>query len=368
MLNYVSPLVGAVLQSRYLRLAIAAGEPSRVAMGLGIEALQHSIEGDNPGRFVLQERARGLSERIGSPHALGFQAAVDSNCAYLAGEWEECSRHAEKAEHWLTRKCRGSTWELNTVRFFWALSLYYQGRFRELRRRSEIWIADAEERGDLCALAGLHLNGARSFCLVDDAPERAQEHLAVGLQEWSFPELGVHRFLAELARVQVQLYEGDAEGALGTVRRLGREFRISTLRRVQLCRILYHYHHGYVAIALCASGDSKKRGARLKRARRHQKKLEKEGTAWGNAYARYISAQRRLLGKKPEGGLDELRLAAEGFDQVDMYALAAATRFRLGQRIGGKEGDALLEASRSFMRSQGVAAPDRLSSALAPGE
>jgi hypothetical protein len=355
------------LQGRYLRLAIDAGEASRVAMGLGIEALQHSIEGDNPGRFVLQERARDIAERIGTPHAVGFQSTVDGNCAYLAGEWDECSRAAEKAEHLLTRRCRGSTWELNTLRFFWALSLYYQGRFRELRRRSDVWVADAEERGDLCALAGLHLNGARSWCLADDDPKRAHEQLALGLREWSFPDLGVHRFLAEIARVQVQLYEGDADGALQTVRRLGSEFRVSTLRRVQLCRILYHYHHGYVAIALAVSGEPSKRKRRLGRARKHQKKLRKENTEWGNALAKYVAAQVLLLAGD-ESGVDQLRLAALAFDQSDMYSLAAATRFRLGLLLGGAEGAALVKASRSFMQSQGVVAPDRLLGALAPSE
>jgi eukaryotic-like serine/threonine-protein kinase len=366
MLSYVSPLQGAALQSRYLRLALDVGEPRRIGMGLGIEAVQHSIEGDNAGRYLFQERARKLAERIGTPHAMGFQGVVDSNCAYLAGEWGECARTAETAEHWLTQKCRGSTWELNTLHFFWALSLYYQGRFRELRRRSDAWLADAEERGDLCALAGLRLNGARSWCLADDDPARAHAEIARGLEEWSLPDLGVHRFLAELARIQVQLYEGAAHCALETVRKLGRELRTSTLRRVQLCRVLYEYHSAFVALAL-AMEDTSKRSRRLARAGKHQKRLEGEGTEWGNALAGYVRAQRLLLTGENEPGTTALRSAVDALEACDMVSVAAAARFRLGQRVGDEEGANMVQAARTFMRSQGVRAPDRLLTALAPG-
>src|SRR5690606_32166116 len=39
LLSYVSTLVGANLQSQFLRYALEAGEPSRVALGLGVEAV-----------------------------------------------------------------------------------------------------------------------------------------------------------------------------------------------------------------------------------------------------------------------------------------------------------------------------------------
>ncbi len=371
MLSFVNPMLGAALQARFLRLALEAGEPSRVAMGIGIEALQRSVEGNNTARRELQKRARDLAETIGTPHAMGFQDLVDCNCAYLAGEWRECSRWGQRSELTLTRRCRGSTWELNTLRFFWGMSLYYQGKFRELRRRSTAWLRDAEDRGDRCAQSGYRFNGARAWCLTDDTPDKAHQEIERGLAEWSFPGMGVHRFLAAIAKVQVQLYEDDLDGARVTARTVGSEFRLSGMRRVQLVRILLSYHIAYVALARAAraatDGNQAEKKAEMRRAARHQHKLETERTAWGDAYASYIEAQLSLLANRREVGLSQLARAVDKLQRCDMAALASGARYRLGLLQGGEDGAANIERAHAFMRSAGVVAPERLLLSLAPG-
>jgi hypothetical protein len=176
----------------------------------------------------------------------------------------------------------------------------------------------------------------------------------------------VHRFLAQISRIQVQLYERDFAQALSTVRRLGVEFRTSTIRRVQLCRVLYHHHSAFVALALASHEPSSGQKRRLRRAKKHQKKLEQENTPWGNAYARYVAAARHLLEDESEKGIKGLRDAIVELDACDMVSVAAGARFRLGQWVGGAEGESLLNQARAFMRTQGVVAPDRLLDALAP--
>ncbi len=365
-LSFVSTLHGAALQARFLRLALEVGEPSRVAMGFGIEALQGSIEGHQDKRQELEARARALSEGIGTPHALGFQALVEGNCAYLAGEWQECSDASERAENILTRRCRGSTWELNTLRFFWGMSLYYQGRFRELRRRTTTWLLDATDRGDLCASSAFRFNLARGWHLIDDDPERADTAIATGLSEWSFPDLGVHRFLAEVSRVQVQLYQADLDAAEETMQTLSSGFRTSSMRRVQLGRVLLSYHWAFVALARAAAADGKAREVELRRAKRHERSLLGEKTPWGNAIASYVVAQRTLLGGDTDAGKAQLTTAIEHLSGCQMHALAAAASYRLGGLLG-EDGAAYSERAHTFMRGQGVRKPERLLQALAPG-
>ncbi len=366
-LSFVSTLLGAALQARFLRLALEVGEPSRVAMGFGIEALQGSIEGKPAKRHELQQRARALSEEIATPHALGFQALVDGNCAYLAGEWRACSDASEPAEHILTRRCRGSTWELNTLRFFWGMSLYYQGRFRELRRRSSAWLVDASDRGDLCAASAFRFNLARGWYLVNDDPERAAAEIEVGLSEWSFPELGVHRFVAGVSQVQVDLYREDVEAAQQTVQQLASRFRTSSMRRVQLGRIQMSYHLAFVALACAAQLDGRARRAELRSAKRHERALENEKTEWGNAVACYVRAQRSLMSGETALGQEQLLNAIELADGCHMHALSAAASYRLGTQLGPEQGASFSERALSFARGQGVRSPDRLLRALAPG-
>lgn len=367
MLSFVSTLHGAALQARYLRIALKVGEMSRVAMGLGIEALQRFIEGNAGRGHELQSRARQLAERIETPQALGFQALVEGNCAYLAGEWVTCAERAELAEETLTRRCRGSTWELNTLRFFWSMSLYYQGRYRELRRRTVNWLLDAEDRGDLYAQACFRLNRARSLCLADDDPSRAFEDLARGLADWNLPGMGVHRFLAELARVSVHLYRADPEAAWQTLRKLWGEFRISSMRRVQLCRVHLRAATAFTALALAAIGDGNERAVQLRRAARHQRKLLREKTAWGNAQARYVSAQLALFGERRQSALRHFEEAVAELEERGMLAVAEGARYRWGLTLGGQEGEALQKRALSRIRAQGVREPERLLRMLAPG-
>jgi hypothetical protein len=145
----------------------------------------------------------------------------------------------------------------------------------------------------------------------------------------------LHRFLAAVAKVQVQLYEGDLDGARATARSVGSEFRLSGMRRVQLVRILLSSHIAYVALARAArageSGNLAEKKSELRRAVRHQRKLEAEHTAWGDAYADYIRAALSLLRGDRTAGLDELAQAIENLSHCDMAALANAARYRLGE-------------------------------------
>lgn len=366
-LNFVSTLQGAALQARFLRLALDLGEPSRVAMGLGIEALQASIEGRQEKRRALQSRARNLAEQLATPQSLGFQSLVEANCDYLAGNWRDCAEASQLAEEILTRRCRGSTWELNTLRFFWGMALYHQGRFRELRRRTHAWLMDAIDRGDRTASSAFRFNLARGWYLVQDDPARAHEQLEQGLREWGFPELAVHRFVAALARVQVYLYEGRLEAARKTAKELGSRFRTSTLRRSQLARIQVSHHIGYVALALAARNDGAERRSQLRRAAHHQQRLQREGAAWGVASANYLEAQRLLLEGRDSAGLAALAEALRAFEGCQMHAAAAATRFRLGQLTGGEQGQQHIAEAYASMHAQGARDARCLLTALAPG-
>lgn len=369
LLSYVSTLLGANLQSQFLRYALQAGEPSRIAMGFGVEAIQRSVEGKSVQRRTWQERARKLAQTVNTPHALGFQNVVDCNCAYLFGEWKASSEAGLRAETILTRDCGGSTWELNTTRFFWGMSLYYQGRFRELLRRTSSWLADAQDRGDLCAVSLYRYNLARSAHLVAADTDRAHREIDRGLSEWTHPGMGVHAFLAGLARIQVHLFAADLHKAEDAARRLEREFRTSSVRRVQLGRVLMSAHSGYVALARAFESENAAatRAKHIKLVKRHQNKLDAERVAWGAGFSTYLAASVHLIHHSYADAERGLRKAIDAFTRCDMHAHAAAVTYRLGLLVGGEEGKALSTEALKFMRAQGAVEPERLLCALAPG-
>jgi hypothetical protein len=315
----------------------------------------------------LIDRSRKLAERIDTPHSLGFHHLAESNCHYLAGAFRSCSEAALVAEQALTERARGSTWELNTLRFFWGMALSYQGRYRELRRRSSAWLVDAEEREDLCAQAGFRLNRARSSCLADDDPERAHAELELGLRQWSLPDLGVHRFLAEMARAQIQLYEGKPEESLDTVNALWAEFRTSSMSRVQLCRVHMRHYTTFGSLALASEREGRERNRLLSRAKRHERKLRKERTAWGDALAEYVLAQRLLFAGKLDAAYPVMQQALVALEQVHLHPVVAAARVRFGQALGGDEGAGWAQRGEAELLGLGVTKPERFVRMLAPG-
>jgi hypothetical protein len=59
--------------------------------------------------------------------------------------------------------------------------------------------------------------------------------------------------------------------------------------------------------------------------------------------------------------------ATEQFESLEMKAHAAATRRRLGQLVGGDQGRELIEAADTWMKSQGIRNPVRMTRVYAPG-
>ena len=62
-----------------------------------------------------------------------------------------------------------------------------------------------------------------------------------------------------------------------------------------------------------------------------------------------------------------LRRAGDGFDAAGMGLYAAAARRRLGELLGGDEGQTLVARADAWMRLQRIENPPRMTEMLAPG-
>jgi hypothetical protein len=62
-----------------------------------------------------------------------------------------------------------------------------------------------------------------------------------------------------------------------------------------------------------------------------------------------------------------LEIAGMGFESADMQLFALAVRRRIGELLGGREGDALVGSSEQAMRQQCIRNPGRIAEMLAPG-
>ncbi|OLC08852.1 MAG: hypothetical protein AUH42_00440 [Gemmatimonadetes bacterium 13_1_40CM_70_11] len=88
---------------------------------------------------------------------------------------------------------------------------------------------------------------------------------------------------------------------------------------------------------------------------------------WANPLSDLLLAALHARRSETASAVRLARRAAAGFEAVDMAGYLAAARRRCGQLIGGAEGVDLVAQADTWMKSQGVANPERFTAMLAPG-
>jgi eukaryotic-like serine/threonine-protein kinase len=368
-LSFGNTILGAHFQARHLWLALRVGDPFRVAIGLCREAIFNSIEGTTKEKRAraLQTKAKTLTQGLDSSLIQGYHYLVEGHSNYMFGRWTVCSDALQMAEKILTERCSGVTWELNSLRFFWGNSLVFQGRWRELGERLGRWLDDAQARSDIYAFSSLQILGTRCLTLSSGEVERARQEIDLGMRLWSSKEFGVQRFLADISKIQLDIYEGSINAALEKLEAMWPEFFHSMMRRIQLCRIHVFYHAGFVQLAVASrqEGDPKRKA--LRKAATYARALERETAQWAAPYAAYIRACIQYLEGNNPAAIARLETAIVGFEKAGMRLYRAAAQRRLGQLIRDQRGTELVGDAERVFTEQGVRDPPRLASMMAPG-
>jgi hypothetical protein len=366
-LSFVRTITAAAFQVRHLVYALDAGEPNRIVLGLSMEAVYRSMKGPKSLKLVneLKREARGLVQTLDNPQAEAFVHFAEGNSNYLLGSWKAACDSLATAEEMFVGRCRNVSFELNSTRFFWANALVFRGCWRELGSRLDAWLKDAHWRGDRYARATLLLVRARSVTLSRGNVPAAQAEIDEAMGLWSAPEFGVQRFLAFITQLQLDLFERQPERSLDRINAFWPTFSKSLMSQVQVCRVSAYQQIAYVALALAANRPDEPRWTRG--ALKHAKALRMEKVDWATAFADFIEASvAQQRGNRAEA-ITGLRAAADAFTRVGMDGYGAATRHKLGELIGGNEGDALLAASNQFFIDQGVTESRSLAYMRAPG-
>lgn len=96
-------------------------------------------------------------------------------------------------------------------------------------------------------------------------------------------------------------------------------------------------------------------------------KLAAEGTDYALAWSLLLEATLLAQDGKPAGAQERLRQAATTAERAGLRLVAAAARRRLGELLGGAEGDNLVNESEVAMKREGIVSPPRMTCVLAPG-
>ena len=367
-LSLVDPAQAAYFGTRYLLLALAAGEPTRVARALAMEVGFTASRGGlpNPRTEQLLARSLTLAERLGSPRELGLAYVTGGSSGVLRGQWKKSVELLTRAEQILRERCTGVLWEFTTCQTLLLSSLLYLGEMAEAARRLPLMLGDAQERGNLYAATEARTRA--NFCwLALDDPDRARREATEALERWS--RQGFHRQHnnALIAHVNTDLYNGDAAAARGRVEAAWPILSRTLILRVQVFRVESRYLRARAALAVAAA-TSRDVYELLRFSEARAAEIAREKMPWSDPFVPLVRGAAAAIRRDTTAAAALLRTAAAGFEAADMAVYAAVSRRRLGQLLKGSDGSRLVTDADAFMTSRGVRRPDRVADVLAPGQ
>jgi hypothetical protein len=356
------PVRGPAFAARVTRLSLRAGEPSRVCEGLSLEAVYAALRGDHErAQRVLAEAMaiaqrpenRSLALRIRSVTGIielfagRFLAGAEALRPLHEAEWHS----VPPFEQTLRQQMRG-------------LGLYRAGQYREACREQEEGLRDAVHRGDRWHAATL-ARGLAIAWLIRDEPEEALR--AIERHPWEAASGEYYYQLAYdlQAQCEIALYQGSDGRLRDRFRRDFHSLMRTFIMRWELGRL--HVHESYARVALSDAAAAADPRPALVEAERVAKRLFRSGRHYARAWAGLLRGGIAVLRGDRESAADALRMAAAIAEVEGLPGTAAAARRRLGEVLGGSEGDALRQAADAWFAESGVKNLPRFLGVIAPG-
>ena len=369
-LGTVDTIRGMSFGKRHLSLALAAGEPYRVARALALEAAFSAADGlaHRKRTARLVEASMTLAERVNHPHAVGLANVTAGMAAYLEGRWRKACALLDRGEQILREHCTGVTWELDTAMSFQLRALLFIGDFSAIDQRLPRFLKDVREKGDLYAEVNLRSRVAWASLLVADRPADAEREVDAAIGRWSEHGFHLQHYWHLTGRVEIALYRGDARGAWRHLDRAWPAMERSLLLRIQLTRTEARVLRCRTALAAAiAHGSESAAGRRLlDELSRDLRRIEGEKIFYAEPLTRLVRAGLASARGRVPRALELLVSAAAGFEAAGMRLHAAVSRRRRGQ-LSIHEGRRLVRESERWMTDQGVVDIERLSGVIAPG-
>ena len=366
-ISVVDVIKGSYYQTRSLRLALQSGEPFRIALALGWEAVHSACLGRIARRRT--QRLRALAEevaaRVGHPQAIGMATFCSGAAEYFAGNFGRACELLDRAAALFRDRCTGVVWELDTTQVFGLWARIYLGELRELSARFQLLDQEARGRGDRYMESTLGTYPGVLARLAADDPAEARSLAAERIAQWSQQGFHVQHLTHYYGNTYIDLYEGDGNAAWQRAMTTWPLIRASLLTRIEhvMGDVLQCQCRSAVAAAAAAANPEPLRTVAEQIAR----KLLRKPIPFFHPAALLVRAGAALQRGDRGRSIRWLEQAVARADIQHVGLFAAAARRRLGETIGGETGRELIAQADQWMSSQDILNPTRMAACIAPG-
>lgn len=345
----------AAMQSQALLLALRAGEPRRLALALGWEAVLTATGGAKAAArsSELLHRAAELVDRDAPPHARGMMSLSRGWVAFLLADFPGALHWCDDAEPTFRDRCTGVWWELVLTRTMITWALTHCGRVRELQDRIRELEPESRARGDHFMITNLLAFPMPLERLLAGDPDGAADRLEEAMRLWPYRGYHIQHVSVLFSRAQQALYLGDGARACAAVNAEWPAMLRSLQTQNQQTRVMLRDVRARGAVAAAAAGVDRSR--HLARAERDLRSLRRERTPWVTAFADRLDGAIAMVRGDVSRAADRWQTAIPSLDAAGLALSAAALRRRLGALIGGDDGARVTSEGDRVMRERLVA-------------
>lgn len=363
------PFLMIEMSAHYARLSLDSGAHGHAARALATESYLVSFDGAGTRERTLKliAQASALAEPLAESAVSGFVQQVHGAAYVDMGSFADGRRVLALAIAWLTERCTGVAFELAAVRIYDQIAAHHLGQFAEISSTTPGLIEDALRRGDMWFTTMFATAWAVPAWLAHRGPAEARLRFAEVKQRYQ-PQSSYQwpDFFILFAEQSLALYEGNAPAALCVATEQWSRLEGAQLLRLQMARGSMLYSRGGCALAVVRQNTSP---ARAERALVHAdiEALRATRVPHAPGWSAVLDAGLALHLKNEQRAATRLRFAVTCFEANGLRLYAAAARRRLGQLLGGSEGEAFVAAAEAMLATEGVLDPESVTEMLAPG-
>jgi len=370
-LSMVDSTRGTVLAMRGPLLAMPSGDPVRIARAICAAAVGSAGMAQRRLATRLRDAAHRAAAESDDPMAGLYAAFTDVAYHFYLDNDFYAARVACQHAATLLPDGRGHTFEADVIEQHHVWSLNVLGELRELRRRVPPSIRSAQRLGNRFIEISF-----RTFFpivhLIVDRPVQALADVRDAVESWQVEgdEVTNPFFFGLKSRSLIALYAGDLESDL-TLDDDWARLRASLLFRIPIIHAEATQWLGMIEVARAAAARDRGNGAardeHVASARRWSRRCRRVCLPFATQLADTLDACIAAAAGDVEGAVAALTASIQHLDATHQRSVAAASRWRLAQLVGGDAGAAHRAEAARFYAAEGVLRPERLVDGLLPG-